>query len=276
MKSPTNHPSNPIIYILSGGVGASGEQLVYTMLAQFPEGTIKVTTVGHVRNTGEITRTLEKAKKTGGLVVHTLVDDSLRRHLTNEAVEMGVPAIDLMGPLIEWVGNALGQKPLGQPGKYRQLHSEYFERVAAIDYTMAHDDGKNPEGWPQAEVVLVGVSRAGKTPLCLYLAILGWKAANVPLVPQVAVRESLFRLPPERVIGVTIDPEQLLIYRRQRQRRLGVGGSPEYTNPDAVRLEVQQALKIFRQGSFDVIDMTDKTIEMGADEIIRKLSQQKG
>ncbi len=264
----------PTIFILSGGVGSSGEQLVNTVLAQFPDNSMQTHTVGNIRHSEQVSRAMLQAKRANALVVHTLVDASLRRQVAEETEAIGVRAIDLMGPLIDWVSQALEMEPLQQPGKYRQLHREYYDRVAAIDFIMAHDDGKNPDGWPQAEMVLVGVSRSGKTPLSVYLAVLGWKVANIPLVPEIPVPEALFRLDPARVIGLTIDPEQLLVYRRQRQARLGVSEPSVYTDLDSIREELQHAKKVFRQGGFDIINTTDKTIEQIADEIIRKRAGQ--
>jgi regulator of PEP synthase PpsR (kinase-PPPase family) len=276
--SAQNEPDNPAatIFILSGGVGASGAQLAYTVLAQFPGKDVRVVTLGNIRQAEQVTSALEQARAAGGLVVHTLVDAALRARLAAQAQELGVTAIDLMGPMIGWLSTQLGQVPLQQPGKYRQLHREYFDRVSAIDYTLNHDDGKSPDGWPQSEIFLVGVSRSGKTPLSVYLAVLGWKVANYPLVPQIEVPEALFELPPGQVMGLTMDPEQLLVYRRQRQARLGVDENSEYTSLEAIQTELQEARKIFRRGNFHVINMTDKTIEQGADEIIQKLSGGKG
>ncbi len=266
---------SPVIFIVSGGVGSSGEHLVNTVLAQYPEAQVNVTTVGSVRQAEQVLETLTLAQAQGGLVVHTLVEKPLRDLLMHEAYSRGVRAVDLTGPLFDWLTPVLGQQPLGRPGMYRQLHSQYFERVAAIDYTMAQDDGKNPAGWPEADVMLVGVSRVGKTPLSLYLAVLGWRVANYPLVPQLPVPESLFELDPQRVFGLTIDYSQLLTFRLQRQTHLGVTGSSAYVDPEAVEDELRQAKRIFRRGGFQIIDMTDKTIEMGADEIQRRMSPRK-
>lgn len=265
---------NPVlaIYILSGGVGASGEQLVHTALAQFPEDHVRVVTFGNLRHPEQISDVILQAKQADALVVHTMVDPLLQAFLEEETTRHRVPAVDLMGPLLEWVSEKLDKAPRAQPGLYRLLRREYFERVAAIDYTMNHDDGKNPEGWSQADAVLVGVSRVGKTPLSLYLAVLGWKIANYPLVPAIPVPEALLAIDPKRVFGLTIEPDQLLQFRLRRQRQLGAPGVSDYMDPEAVYEEVQAALKLFRRGHFNIVDMTDKTIEMGADEIIRHLS----
>jgi [pyruvate, water dikinase]-phosphate phosphotransferase / [pyruvate, water dikinase] kinase len=264
--------SLPTIYIVSGGIGASAEGVVHTLLAQFPKDAVRVTTVGNVRKKEQIAEVLRLAQSNDALIVYTLVDTQLQDYLLRESRQLQVQTIDLMGPLMDWVTQKVETAPKAQPGLYRQFHREYFDRVSAIDFTMAHDDGKNPSGWSQAEAVLVGVSRVGKTPLSVYLAVLGWKVANYPLVPQAPVPEMLFSLDPQRVFGITVEPGQLLQYRLQRQSHLGAPGRSAYVDPEAVYEEVEEASKIFRRGRFKIVDMTDKTIEMGADEIIRRLS----
>ncbi|HSD85384.1 MAG TPA: pyruvate, water dikinase regulatory protein, partial [Anaerolineae bacterium] len=256
-KRRTTTPPPPI-YIVSGGVGASGEQLVQTVLAQFPDSHVPVITVGNVRQVTQIKRVVAQAKQAGGTLAHTLVDDRLRRTLIDLAHEEEVVAIDLMGPLLSRLESVLQRNALAQPGLYRQFHRAYFERVSAIEFTMAHDDGQHRAGWPQADIVLVGVSRAGKTPLSMYLAVLGWKVANVPLVPEVPPPPELFKVDRHHVIALTIRPDQLLVFREQRYARLGVSAPIDYVAPRRIAEEVQAALKVFRRGHFAVIDVTDK------------------
>lgn len=262
----------PCVYIVSGGVGASGEQLVNTILAQFPERNIQLFTIGNVRQEQQIGMVLAQARANNGTIVHTLVDAHLREYLFNLAQTLDVVAIDLMGPLLERLENVLGQPPLGQPGRYRQMNRPYFERVAAIEYTMAHDDGLKPEDWSAADVVLVGVSRTGKTPLSVYLSILGWKVANYPIVPEVPIQPKLFQLDPTHVVGLTIDLDRLLIFRRQRSNLLGISSGTNYANPEGVEEELRTARKIFRQGGFFMLNVTDKTLEASADEVIRHIN----
>jgi regulator of PEP synthase PpsR (kinase-PPPase family) len=180
-----------------------------------------------------------------------------------------------MGELIDWAQQVLGQEPLGIPGIYRQLHKDYFERVAAIEYSMAHDDGKHPEGWLQADILLAGVSRTGKTPLSLYLSVLGWKVANLPLVSGISTPRELSQLDRRKVIGLTIEPGQLLLHRQERQKTLGAPGSSQYVDPLKVYEEIREAEAVFRRSGFAVIDVTDKPIESNADEIIRLITRQK-
>jgi regulator of PEP synthase PpsR (kinase-PPPase family) len=178
-----------------------------------------------------------------------------------------------VGDLLLHLAKVLGQSPVEKPGLYRQLNQDYFERVSAIDFTMTHDDGKNPQNWSKAEIVLTGVSRVGKTPLSMYLAVLGWKVANVPLVMGLPPPTELFQLDRHRVIGLTIDPSKLLSHRRQRQKRLGTARTSPYSNPVKLFEEVEAADKIFKRGGFSVLDVTDKPIEASAEDIVKLISR---
>ena len=261
------------LLIVSGGTGASAEQVVYTVLAQFPRNQVQVSRVTSVRHREQVDEAISRAQRLGATLVHTLVDNDLRRYLVEQAASQGVAAVDLMGPLLEQLSGVLSQPPLGQPGLYRKLNKAYFDRVAAIEYTIAHDDGVKPETWSQAEMVLLGVSRVGKTPLSLYLSVLGWKVANVPLVPGIEPAPELFTLNRQRVFGLAVDSGQLLAHRLQRQRRLGVSGPSDYIDPDSIALELKYAAEIFQRGGFNVIDVTDKPIESTADELIRRVTR---
>jgi regulator of PEP synthase PpsR (kinase-PPPase family) len=257
-------------------MGASGEQIVHTVLAQFPESQVPVITVANVRHAEQIEDVVVQAEADGGTIVHTLVDAHLRGVLVRYAKPRGVATVDLMGSLLERLADALGQEPLGHPGLYRRLNQAYFDRVAAIDFTMAHDDGQSPSGWPEAEIVLAGVSRVGKTPLSMYLAVLGWRVANVPLVPGLDPSPELFRLDPRRVIGLTMEPGQLVFHRQQRRRRLGAPGLEAYTDPAAICEELEAARKVFRRHGFSVIDVTDKPIEASANQVIELVARRFG
>jgi regulator of PEP synthase PpsR (kinase-PPPase family) len=266
--------SRPPIYLVSGGVGASGEQLVHTVLAQFPEHEVPVVIVPRVRDIDQVEQVVTQAAEDGGTIVHTLVDRRLGQALIRLADERGVVSIDLMGDLLSRLSEVLGQEPVGRPGLYHQLHQAYFERVAAIEFAMAHDDGKHPEGWSQAEIVLVGVSRVGKTPLSMYLSVLGWRVANVPLVVELPPPPELFELDHRRVVGLMIDAGQLVAHRQQRQRRLGAPGPSRYTDPLAIYEELEAARQVFKRGRFPIIDVTDQPIEATADEVIERVTRQ--
>lgn len=259
------------IFIVSGGVGFSGEQLVRTALAQFPDAEVPVILVPRVQQVEQLTEIVARAVNSDGTIVHTLVDATLRTHLLFLAAEQQVAAIDLIGPVLARLKSVLGQHPIGQPGRYREQHQSRFARVDAIEFALAHDDGQHPQGWTGADILLIGVSRVGKTPISIYLAVLGWKTANLPLVKEIPPPIELFQLDRRRVVGLTIDLDHLLSHRRQRQLRLGMPSWSPYTDPAAVCAELETAYQVCRQGGFQLVDVTDKPIELLADEITKHI-----
>ncbi len=261
------------IYVVSGGEGASGQQLVRTVLAQFRDADAQVIVVPHVRQIEQIVEVVTQAQTTNGIIVHTLVDAQLRGALNDLAREHNLAAIDLFGPLMFQLTGLLGQKPLEQPGQYRRLREDYFRRIEAIEFTVDHDDGLKPDGLRYADIVLIGVSRVGKTPLSMYLSTRGWKVANVPLIPQIAPPPQLFKIERRRVIGLTIKLDQLAAYRRRRQQHMGLEGSAAYSDISEIEAELIYAQRVFHQGGFTVIDITDKPIEESADEIVAQISR---
>ena len=269
--------SKPIpIYVLSGGTGASGEQLVRTVLAQFPDHEASVRIVAHLRQPEQIAQAVAEAARNTGLIAHTLVDPDLRQTLIDAAKQQGVPEIDLMGSLLSYLSDRLGQEPLAHPGLYRRLRQAYFDRVSAIEFTLTHDDGLRPRGWTDADAVLIGPSRVGKTPLSMYLAVLGWKIANVPLVPLVELPAALLDVDRRRVFGLSMEPGQLLFYRKQRQSRLGTLDLGAYTDASKIHTEIEAARALYRRHSFTAIDVTDRPIEASADQIIDLITRRFG
>lgn len=263
----------PPIYVVSGGTGASGERLVQTVLVQFPGSSVPVITIPHVRRVEQVEDIVQQAALTQGAIIHTLVDVKLRCALIGKAQEQGVITIDLMGDLLTHLTELLGREPIVRPGLYRQLNEAYFKRVEAMEFAIAHDDGHRAHEWPLAEIMLIGVSRVGKTPLSMYLSVQGWKVANVPLVPEFPPPPALFELEQGRVIGLHVEPGQLLFHRQQRQRRLGAPGPSAYTDPAQLYAEVEAARKVFRRGSFSVIDVTDKPVETSAEEVVELITR---
>lgn len=261
----------PII-VISGGNGASGAQIVRTLLAQFPTVTAPIHVEAHIHDAQQLQTLVETAAATRALLVHTLVDAELRQQLITLAQAHGLIAVDLFGPLLDQLQRWLQREPLGKPGLYQQLNAAYFQRIEAIEYAVAHDDGRRVEELPQAEIVLLGVSRVGKTPLSMYLSVLGWKVANLPIIPTIAPTPLLFTVDPRRVVGLTIAPQQLLAHRRWRVARLGLYNST-YDERRAVQEELTAARHFFATHGYTVIDITDKPIETSGEEVVAAVEQ---
>jgi regulator of PEP synthase PpsR (kinase-PPPase family) len=265
-----NKPRGFPVFVISGGVGTSGEQLARTVLAQFPDSEITIRIFPKIFTTNQVQQILDNALSAGAVVAHTFVDPSLRQFVKKYSQYVNVVSIDLIGPLMETLSVKLDLKPLGKPGMYRELFKSYFDRIDAMDYALAHDDGKNPGGWKNAEIVLLGASRVGKTPLSLYLSVLGWKVANIPLVVGIKPKDTLFEINQSRVIGLTIAPSELIEHRKHRQRQLGViRTNAEYIDPAKVFSELEDIESFFRRNKISFINVTGKPIETSADEIIR-------
>ncbi len=263
----------PPVYVVTGGLGSSGEQLARTVMAQFEGAEIPLRIIPRVAHQHTLKKIVEEAVSENATILHTLVNPEMRETMTRLAADGKAFAIDAVGPLIDRLAQVTGLPPIGKPGLYRQLHETYFKRIEAIEFTMEHDDGMQPEGWPDAEIVLLGASRVGKTPISVYLSMMGWKVANIPLVPEVPPRPAVFELDRRRVVGLTIDPTQLLYHRRMRQLHMEMGGGP-YSDPEQIYEEVQAAEQLYRQSGYRAIDVTDKPIESCADEILSYITRQ--
>ncbi len=258
------------IYVVSGGTGATGELLARTVLAQF-RVQAPIYIVANVSTVEEIYGVVETAESAQGAILHTMVNKRLRDLLIERTAERGVFAFDLAGPLIEHVSRELGQEPLGVPGLYRQQQIAYFRRVEAIEFTVAHDDGKHVDDLINADIVIVGPSRCGKTPLSMYLSMLGWKVANVPIVPFVEPPATLAEVDKRRIVALQIAPAQLLAHRKWRQQGLGTSEGL-YTNRESIVEELREYNHFVHRSGFPTLDVTDKPIESSGDEVVRMIS----
>jgi regulator of PEP synthase PpsR (kinase-PPPase family) len=263
----------PPIYVVSGGRGMAGNNVVQALLIQYPNNNIPVIIVPNVTNEDEIFDVVTRAKTDGGIVVHTLVNTFLRDKIIQYCTEFGVREVDLFDKLAKHLDEVTETKPLMYPGLYRELNHKYFDRIESIEYTLSHDDGMSPERLENAEIVLTGVSRAGKTPLSVYLAMYGWKVANVPLVHGIAPPDELFKVDPQRVFGLHISVSQLIAHRKKRLLGWNNHQNETYIDERAVREEIRNSMFIFDKGGFTVINVSNKPIESTANEILNIMSQ---
>lgn len=262
-----------MIYIASCGEGINAFHLVQSALVQFPGNEITVVKVPHIRTELQVDDIIKKATDTESLIVHTMVNTGLRQYLTRRGVDHGIVTIDLMGPVLSRIRTFLDDKPIEQPGLYRKIHQVDLGQVTAIEFALAHDDGLNYENLENAEVVLVGLSRAGKTPLSMYMAVLGWKVANVPLVQGVPMPEILKKIDRRRIIALNINVEQLLAHRRIRQNSLGTSDIYSYASRHELEIEIDNARKHYITHGYSMVDVSSKPIETSAEEIVEMITR---
>jgi [pyruvate, water dikinase]-phosphate phosphotransferase / [pyruvate, water dikinase] kinase len=263
----------PPIFIVSGGKGIAGHTMVHSLLIQYPNNNVPVSVIPDIQTPEKINEVVRQAKSLNAIIVHSMVNSKLRKMLLDCCHEEEVKEIDFMGPLADYLENDLGLVSISIPGLYRRINAQYFDRIEAIEYTMNHDDGLDTNHLKNAEIVLTGVSRAGKTPLSVYMSMFGWKVANVPLIKDFEPPAELFEVDPKRVFGLRITPEQLIPLRTKRMKNQHLLGNIDYIDQERVQAEVRFANRIFERGGFTVINIDNKPIETTANEIIGMISE---
>jgi len=260
------------IYIVSGGKGLAGNNMVNSLLIQYPNNNVPVIIVPDQHEEKQLIELVEKAKLVDGLITHTLVNRELRNFLRKLCEEKGVKHIDFMGELADYLDEKLPISSLQSPGLYREINQQYFDRIEAIEFTLNHDDGLQPQKLHNAEIILTGVSRSGKTPLSVYLAMYGWKVANIPLVNGIDPPKELFEVDPCRVFGLSISAGQLISHRMKRLQSINNTDNTNYVDERLVNLEIRNANFVFEKGGFTVINISNKPVESSANEILNILA----
>lgn len=255
------------LYIISDGTGETALASVQAAATQFQED-FEVRTFGEIRHESQVRRILEQAEEAGALVIFTLVHEPLARLLQDRAKQLGVPTLDLLGPLIQSVSTRYRVKPQYRPGVLHGFSDDYFHRVEAVEFAVRHDDGANLHTLFEAELVLTGVSRTGKTPLSMYLAHRGFKTGNIPLIPGMDPPRELLEIDPKRVFGLVVDPTTLLGIRKARLRQLGAPPYSTYDDAESVTQELRRARRLFRQNGWKVVDVTGRAVEENASRIL--------
>jgi regulator of PEP synthase PpsR (kinase-PPPase family) len=257
-----------IIFTVSDSSGETADSVARAALVQFPPGRASIFRLPQVKNVEQIQALVREIASDKALIVYTLVLPEYREAIEAEAAKHEVPTVDLLGPLINRISKLTSQSPLSQPGRLHLLDETYFKRIEAVDFAIRFDDGKNPDGLLQADVILIGVSRTSKTPNCMYLAHhYGLKAANVPIVYGVDLPLSLFQVSAKKIIGLHLDPYLLQEIRATRAQVLGMPGDNDYADEERIEQEIKYAKKIFRELGCHVMDVSAKAIEETSSEI---------
>ncbi len=242
--------------------------VVRVAASQFNVGQVDVRRIPYLNTARDVEDALVEVAACQAAVVYTLVRSDLREVLVVKAQELGLMCVDVLGPVIDCLSALTGKAPLQSPGLIHKLDEAYYGKMEAVEFAVKYDDGQQPWGLAKADLVIVGVSRTSKTPLCMFLAHKGIKAANVPLVPEVPVPEDLMSVPPFKVVGLTISPTLLQEVRRERLKLLGLADGGEYASLERIYRELDYAQRIMRKIGCSVIDVTNKAVEETAAKIL--------
>ncbi|HHX87238.1 MAG TPA: kinase/pyrophosphorylase [Firmicutes bacterium] len=266
-------PKKPVVYIVSDSIGETAEFVVKAVASQYDSGNVEIRRVSYVSQPERIVEVMEEAELENGMVAYTLVLPELRKTLEQEAERRDIPAADIMGPTMKAFARIIGKAPYLEPGRVRRLGEEYFRRIAAVEFAVKYDDGKDPRGILLANVVLIGVSRTSKTPLSMYLANRRLLVANLPLVPEVEPPEELFWAPSANIIGLTVDPHQLKKIRRERLNSLGLDVHANYASMERIVEELEYARKVMKQVGCIVFDVSNMAVEEVATQILQVVKE---
>lgn len=263
------------LHLVSHASGELIEMLARNAVAQLDGVTVERTLWKHVHNLGQIPAILGAVAETRSFVLHSLAAIDIRDPLEEGCHRLRVPCMYSLEPLVENLS-----KHFGAPVRFHTtardiIDEDYYRRVEAMKYTLAHDDGAATDDLDNADAVLVGVSRATKTPTCMYLASLGVKAANVPLVPGVPLPDSLYRATNPVIVGLTVDFTRLVNVRVNRVKALKGPSATDYDDVEAVREELRQARLTFVRRGWPVIDVTRRSIEQVAEMVIKLLEDRR-
>ncbi len=266
------------IHLISDATGNTLQGLARACLAQF-EGINPVERFWPlVRTEKQLARVLEDISDHPGPVLYTLIDTAMRKKLERHCKALDIPCVPVLDPLIKGLSSYIGVAPIGLPGLQHALDDAYFNRVDAIDFALSFDDGQNLDGIEEADVILVGVSRTSKTPTCVFLARRGVRAANIPFVPGLPFPEHVLDLKGPLFVGLTESPDRLVHLRRNRLEADDDGGAHDdnrYLDPEEVEHEIRTARRFFSKQGWPVIDVTRRSIEETAAEILVMLQKRR-
>lgn len=260
------------IIIISDSAGETAFNNAQAAAVQFPGAEINYRRYPFITDQKKLDKTLDEIEQYPNLViVYSLVDEKLQLPIIKYAREHKAKYIDILSPIIEAISQTTHLKPEGLVGANHQLTTKYFNRISAMEFAVMYDDGKDPRGFLEADVVLLGVSRTSKTPLSLLLANKGLKVANLPLVPQTHIPKEIYEIDPKKIIGLTNDPKVLNRIRRQRMISYGMDPDTTYSNMDSINEELESAMALYKKLGCFVINVAERSIEETAALIMNHL-----
>ncbi|MCT6893633.1 MAG: kinase/pyrophosphorylase [Bombilactobacillus mellifer] len=260
------------IYTVSDSVGDTATKLTHAALAQYPELKVNYVKFPFINEEKKITNLVNEAAENKAIIVFSLGGNGLAKYMNNYCKARHVVCFDLMSPIINYIHDLTGLSPKGEAGAVHHLNENYFNRISAVEFAVLYDDGKDPKGFLEADLVLVGVSRTSKTPLSLFLANRNLKVANFPLVKNATLPPELFKINPQKIVGLTTEPEVLMEIRKERLISYGLKPEAAYSDIKNVKSELQYANNLFKKLGCMVINTAHRSIEESAALIMQHLN----
>ena len=258
------------VYLVSDSTGETLDRIFLSLKSQFSNFEYQKKEFAFVRTEQQIDKIIKECNQIKNcLILYTIVETKLAKYISFKSDENNVPCFGILGNLILSFSKLLNQKAIHKPSAQHVLDADYYNRIEAIQYTMAHDDGKKVDDINSADVILLGVSRTSKTPTSIYLANRGYKTVNVPLVLDQRIPDGLSANKKSCVVGLIADPERLADIRRNRVAIMKDQNLKDYTDLKIITDEVENSKKLFKKNNWPIIDVTRKSVEETAASILK-------
>ncbi|MHC5268095.1 pyruvate, water dikinase regulatory protein [Enterococcus sp. LJL98] len=266
-----NNRETVTFFIISDSAGETASKLAQATMAQYPTVEFEIFRRTFITTKDALIKALTDAKKHQAMILHTLINEELVE-LTDHFCEASeLFHFDVLTPSVSEVERRTGIAPKREPGALHHLNKNYFKRIKAMEFAVKYDDGKDPRGFLEADVVLLGVSRTSKTPLSLFLANKNLKIANLPIVPQAHIPKQLWEIDPKKIVGLTNDPEVLNSIRKERMIAYGLNPDTAYSDIEKIKSELAFANELYHKLGCIIINVASLSIEETASMILNAL-----
>ena len=260
------------VFVVSDSTGETAEKVARAAISQFSIPDVHLKRFLLVDSELKLREIITEASEKKALIIFTLVKDGLRNIMLQESNEKGITSIDIIGPVLNSISYILNLSPERKPGLIHRVNDEYFRRIDALEYAVKHDDGQRMDEINEADALVLGVSRTSKTPLCLFLAQRGFKAANIPIIDEQSISDVIYKIPRGKIFGLVSDAGRISNLRKERLKRMGLPFMADYISKESIEKELAHSKDLYAELNAFVIDITDKSIEEAAADIISHIN----
>ncbi|MDO4680359.1 MAG: pyruvate, water dikinase regulatory protein [Aerococcus sp.] len=247
--------------LISDAAGRLNQNYLNSAIAQFPTVHFKIDAYPFAQHPEQLSPILSQAKEQEAAVIGSFVKPELDEYAQTFCTKNNLRYLSLMGPIVHSIEEQSGVQALRKPGSKEPLNDRYYNRIRALEFSVANDDGRHPNQFKKADIVLLGISRTSKTPLSIYLAFQGFKVANLPLVPESTLPDEIYQIDRRKIIGLTNDVNVLNKFRKERLRAYGIEFDGKYNNDDRIEKELDYANQIYDELKCPVINVAERSIE---------------
>lgn len=261
------------IYIISDSAGETATKLAQASIAQYYESGVEVHLIrkSFIQKMTDLQAALEEARLLNALILHTIISKEMVTFANEFGKQHGLFTMDILSPVVHEINRRTEIEPSMQPGALHSLDTNYFRRIEAMEFAVKYDDGKDPRGFLEADILLLGVSRTSKTPLSLFLANKNFKVANLPLIPEASLPPQLFDVNPKKIVGLMNDVDVLNQFRKERMRAYGLEQNTPYSDIEKIQKELAYAKDLYQKLGCFVINVAQRSIEETASVIMSVL-----